>query len=149
MRQASMNSNEPVGMIRKRPYLFMVAAVADYTPAFPQNGKLKKAMLGEKWELTLTQTPDILSTLNKDGVTTIAFKAEMDPTHGLEHAKTLLDQKEVDAVCYNLLSNSGSFGTDSNEIEFITPDHITPLGKADKLTLTAKILDEARKLTDE
>jgi phosphopantothenoylcysteine decarboxylase/phosphopantothenate--cysteine ligase len=75
--------------------------------------------------------------------------AEMDPAHGLEHAKALLDQKEVDAVCYNLLSNSGSFGTDSNEIEIIPPDPITPLGKADKLTLAAKILDEARKLTDE
>ncbi len=127
----------------------MVAAVSDYKPTFPQNGKLKKSMLGETWTLELTQTPDILSSINKDGIRTVAFKAEMDEAHGLENAKALLDAKEVDAVCYNLLSGSDSFGTDSNEIEFITPDHITPLGKADKLTLASKILDEARKLADD
>jgi phosphopantothenoylcysteine decarboxylase/phosphopantothenate--cysteine ligase len=73
----------------------------------------------------------------------------MDSQNGLEHAKTLLDQKEVDAVCYNLLADSSSFGTNTNDISFITPDHITPLGSTDKLTLSGKILDEARKLADD
>ena len=149
MSKASMNSADPRMLIQKTPFLFMVAAVSDYKPTFPQNGKLKKSMLGETWTLELTQTPDILSSINKDGIRTVAFKAEMDEAHGLENAKALLDAKEVDAVCYNLLSGSDSFGTDSNEIEFITPDHITPLGKADKLTLASKILDESRKLADD
>jgi len=144
-----VNSQTYRKKVHKTTFLFMVAAIADYKPKFPQSGKLKKSMLGEVWNLEMVQTPDILSSINKDGIRTVAFKAEMDKAHGLENAKALLDAKEVDAVCYNLLSGSDSFGTDSNEIEFITPDHITPLGKADKLTLASKILDEARKLADD
>ena len=149
MSKASMNSADPRMLIQKTPFLFMAAAVSDYKPKFPQNGKLKKSMLGDSWTLELVQTPDILSSINKDGIRTVAFKAEMDAAHGLENAKALLDKKEVDAVCYNLLSDSSSFGTEENEIEFITPEHITSLGRADKLTLAGKILDEAKQLADD
>jgi len=148
MSKASMNSSEPVHLIQKEPYLFMAAAVADYTPKFPQNGKLKKEMLGERWNLEFTQTEDILSALRKDGIKTIAFKAEMDAQNGLENAKKLLIKKEVDAVCYNLLANSESFGTKDNEITFINKEGITPLGKSDKLTLSEKILTLAKALGD-
>jgi len=149
MSKASMNSADPRMLIQKTPFLFMAAAVSDYQPKFPQNGKLKKSMLGEEWKLELVQTPDILSSINKDGIRTVAFKAEMDAQHGLENAKALLDTKGVDAVCYNLLSDSSSFGTDENEVEFITPEHITSLGRADKLTLAGKILNEAKQLADD
>jgi len=149
MRKASMNSGEALGMIQKTPFLFMAAAVSDFKPKFPQDGKLKKSVLGESWTLELTQTPDILSTINKDGIRTVAFKAEMDEKHGLENAKALLDTKGVDAVCYNLLRNRESFGTEENEVEFITPEHITSLGRSDKLTLAHKILDEAKQLADD
>ena len=146
MSKASMNSGEPVHLIQKEPYLFMAAAVADYTPKFPQGGKLKKSMLGETWALELTQTDDILSSLRKDGIKTIAFKAEMDAENGLENAKKLLRHKGVNAVCYNLLKGSESFGTAENEIIFITPKGETALGKADKLLLSEKILTEAKEL---
>jgi len=149
MSKASMNSSDPRMLIQKTPFLFMVAAVADYRPKFPQKSKLKKASLGESWSLELVQTPDILSSLNKDGIRTVAFKAEMDAEQGLDHAKALLESKEVDAVCYNLLANSESFGTDDNEISFITKNAVIPLGRADKLTLAQKILDEAKVLADD
>jgi len=146
MSKASMNTSEPVHLIQKEPYLFMAAAVADYTPKFPQNGKLKKSMLGETWTLELVQTEDILSSLRKDGIKVIAFKAEMDAQNGLDNAKKLLDEKEVDAVCYNLLSGSESFGTADNEITYISKEGETPLGRADKLTLSEKILTQAKAL---
>ena len=149
MSKASMNSSDPRMLIQKTPYLFMVAAVADYKPKFPQKGKLKKSMLGDTWALELTQTPDILSSLNKDGIRTVAFKAEMDSAEGLENAKALLQQKEVDAVCYNLLEDAKSFGGDENEITFITADETTPLGRADKTTLAQKILDHAKVLAND
>lgn len=149
MSKASMNSSDPRMLIQKTPYLFMVAAVADYKPKFPQKGKLKKSMLGDTWALELTQTPDILSSLNKDGIRTVAFKAEMDSDHGLENAKALLKQKEVDAVCYNLLEDAKSFGGNENEITFITADKTAPLGRADKTTLAQKILDHAKVLADD
>ena len=127
----------------------MVAAVSDFTPKFPQSGKIKKSMIGESWNIELKQTPDILASLNKDGVTTIGFKAEMDPQSGLNSARLLLTQKEVDAVCYNLLQDAGSFGTVDNEITFITTEKEVSLGRADKLTLSFKILEQAEALVDE
>ena len=125
----------------------MVAAVSDFRPKFQQSGKLKKSMLGEEWALELTQTPDILSSLDKTDIKTIAFKAEMDAENGLDAAKALLEQKGADAVCYNLLDNSQSFGTEENEITFITQTEELSLGKADKLTLADRILAEASKLS--
>ncbi len=148
MSKPSMNSTDR-HLIQKEPYLFMVAAVSDFTPKFPQEGKLKKAMIGETWNLELKQTEDILASLDKMDIKTVAFKAEMDAEHGLANAQALLEQKRVDAVCYNLLNNSESFGTSDNEITFITKEKQTPLGKADKLTLSDKILTEAKALLHE
>ena len=146
MSKASMNASDR-HLIQKEPYLFMVAAVADYKPKFPQDGKLKKSMLGESWRVELTQTPDILSSLDKTDIKTIAFKAEMDSKEGLHNAIALLEKKRVDAVCYNLLKDATSFGGDENEITFITKEEQVALGRADKLTLCSKILNEAKKLS--
>ena len=146
MSRASLNSADPRHLIQKIPYLFMVAAVSDYTPKFPQRGKLKKSALGDEWHLELIQTPDILSSLDKFDIHTIAFKAEMDETQALGNAKALLEKKRVDAVCLNTLKGSESFGTDENEITFITKEKIQTLGKADKFKLAQKILDEAKTL---
>jgi len=142
----SMNASDR-HLIQKEPFLFMVAAVADYKPKYPQAGKLKKSMLGESWNVELTQTTDILSKLDKTDIKTVAFKAEMDSQKGLEHAIALLESKGVDAVCYNLLDDAKSFGGKENEITFITKNTQVPLGRADKLTLSGKILEEAKKLS--
>jgi len=149
MSKASMNTSDPIQRIQKEPYLFMVAAVSDFTPKFPQAGKLKKSMIGESWNIELKQTPDILLNLDKMDIKTIAFKAEMDEKNGLASAEELLEKKRVDAVCYNLLHNSESFGTSDNEITFITKEKQTSLGKADKFTLSFKILNEAKALLNE
>ncbi|HQS65763.1 MAG TPA: bifunctional phosphopantothenoylcysteine decarboxylase/phosphopantothenate--cysteine ligase CoaBC [Sulfuricurvum sp.] len=132
----------------KRPFLFMVAAVADFTPKHPKQGKLKKSALGENWQIELEQTSDILSTLLKDreGVTTIAFKAEMDDQEGLNNAKNLLAQKKVDAVCYNLLQDAKSFGGEENSITFITNNDQVDLGRHSKFDLAEKILEQASAL---
>lgn len=148
MSKPSMNSTDR-HLIQKEPYLFMAAAVSDFTPKFPQEGKLKKSMLGESWNIELKQTPDILSSLDKMDIKTIAFKAEMDPENGLANAQALLEAKHVDAVCYNLLNNSDSFGTSDNEITFITKEKTIPLGKTDKLSLSSKILNEAKTLSND
>ncbi len=148
MSKPSLNTSESIQLIQKRPFLFMVGAVADFTPKFPQQGKLKKSMLGENWQIELTQTSDILSTLtqDRDGVTTIAFKAEMDSEEGLNNAKALLLQKEVDAVCYNLLKDAKSFGGEENSITFITKDSMVDLGRHHKFDLAEKIVQQATSL---
>lgn len=149
MSKATMNSSEPIHLIQKRPYLFMAAAVSDFTPKFPQVGKMKKSDIGEEWKIDLKQNPDILTAVNKDGITTIAFKAEMDIEKGFNHAKSLIENKNVDGVCYNLLRDSQSFGTLNNNITFITAKDSLDLGEDSKLNLSFKILDESQKLTHE
>ncbi len=146
MSKASMNASDR-HLIQKEPFLFMVAAVADYSPKYPQKGKLKKSMLGESWNLDLKQTPDILSTLDRTDIKTVGFKAEIDTRDGLNNAINLLIEKNVDAVCYNLLKDATSFGGDENEITFITQDSQVGLGRTKKRILAEKILDEAKKLS--
>ncbi|MDQ7083925.1 MAG: phosphopantothenoylcysteine decarboxylase [Sulfurovum sp.] len=133
----------------RTPYLFMVAAVADYTPESPQKGKLKKASLGKSWQIKLKQTTDILANIDKKHIKTIAFKAEMDSQKGLANATSLLSAKNVDAVCYNLLRDAKSFGGEHNAITFITKEKRYDLGYHSKMTLCDKIIDHAKELLDE
>ena len=144
----SMNNPNPVGMIQKTPYLFMAAAVSDYRPRFPQEGKLKKSTLGERWTLELEQTPDLLHNTVREGIVTVAFKAETDPEKGIENARRLLEEKNVDAVCYNDVGEGRAFGSELNAIRFISHNFETELVTAPKAELAFAILDEAKKLGD-
>ncbi|KIM06902.1 MAG: phosphopantothenoylcysteine decarboxylase [Sulfurovum sp. FS08-3] len=146
MSTTSMNNTEAPRIIMKKPYLFMVAAVADFTPKYPQQGKVKKASIGEEWNISLKETQDILQSINKDNLITVGFKAEMDEHNGLESAKEALASKGVDALCYNLLKDSTSFGTNENAITFVTPNNQVDLPKKSKMKLAFEILDESVKL---
>lgn len=146
MSTTSMNNTEAPRIIMKKPYLFMVAAVADFTPKFPQQGKVKKASIGEEWNITLKETQDVLQSLNKDNLVSVGFKAEMDSERGLQHAIDALQAKGCDAICYNLLKDSSSFGTDENAISFITKDNQVDLPQKSKMELAFEILDESVKL---
>ena len=149
MSKASLNSANPITLIKKRPYLFMAAAVSDYRPKYPQDGKLKKDMLGDEWSLELIKNPDILTSIDKENLVTVAFKAESDEINGVENAQRLLIEKSVNAVCYNHIADSNSFGTEDNEIIFITKDNQIKLPRANKLDISLKILKESEKLSDE
>jgi len=131
-------------LIQKTPYLFMVAAVSDYKPAFFQQGKLKKSILDKKWMLEMVENPDILKTLNKDGIKTVAFKAEMDEKNGLKYATNLLEEKGVDAVVLNILKNSKSFGTDTNSVTLILKDRNIDIPLDDKLNISFSILENLK-----
>lgn len=128
-------------LVQKTPYLFMVAAVSDYTPAFAQQRKLKKANIGQKWDLELKENLNILDSLNKEGIKTVAFKAEMDEENALDEAKKLLN-RGIDAVCLNVLKNSKSFGSDTNAITLLRGEETLDLGSDDKFALALKLLDE-------
>ena len=77
------------------------------------------------------------------------LKQKWIPQEGLNNAIELLGKKRVDAVCYNLLQDATSFGGEENEITFITKEEQVSLGRADKLTLSHKILDAAKKLSND
>jgi phosphopantothenoylcysteine decarboxylase/phosphopantothenate--cysteine ligase len=146
--KATLTRDEPIHLIQKVPFLFMAAAVSDYVPAYPQDGKLKKESLGETWELSLKQNVDILHSLDKEGIKVVGFKAEMDAEHAKSNAVKMLENKGVDAVCLNVLKDASSFGSETNEIEYITKDTSILLLQSDKLSLSFRIISHAKKLSE-
>lgn len=142
----SLIHDEPIALIQKEPYLFMAAAVSDYVPVHPQNGKLKKEMLGEHWNIAMKQNVDLLASCSKEGIKTIAFKAETDPSVATQNAQNLLERKGVNAVCLNIINEGNPFGSDSNRIDFITAEGSVALPTNDKLTLSLQLLDEAARI---
>ena len=144
--KATLVRDEHIHLIQKKPYLFMAAAVSDYIPEFPQDGKLKKEFLGESWELKLKKNVDILDSVDKEGIVTIGFKAEMDEANAVANASKMIDSKNIDAVCLNILKDSSSFGSQTNKVEFITPDKIESIPEADKLSVSFNILEHAKSL---
>ena len=135
-----MDSSTPT-LILKKPFLFMVAAVSDYVPAFPQDGKLKKELIGNSWNLELKQNMDILKSLPKEGIVSIGFKAEMDETTALNSATRMLENKNLDGVCLNILNEENSFGSENNNIELILKNSSYEF-KGTKLEVSLNILEK-------
>lgn len=124
----------------------MVAAVSDFVPTKIQKGKMKKEDMGETFELELAKNIDILSNIKEEGIKKIGFKVETDKQKAIENAKKMLNFKNLDAVCLNVIDEDNSFGSDSNEIEFIDKKRVTTLSKDSKLNISLKILDLAKEL---
>lgn len=122
----------------------MVAAVSDYLPSFPQDGKLKKELIGTSWNLELKQNMDILSSLDKEDLVSIGFKAEMDESSALNNATSMLENKKLDAVCLNILNEENSFGSENNTIELILKNK-SHLVKGSKLEVSLDILENLQK----
>lgn len=135
-----MDNSTPT-LILKKPFLFMVAAVSDYVPAFPQDGKLKKELIGTSWSLELKQNMDILKSLDKEGIISIGFKAEMDETTALNSATRMLENKNLDGVCLNILNKENSFGSENNSIELILKNKTVSF-KGTKLNISLEILEK-------
>jgi phosphopantothenoylcysteine decarboxylase/phosphopantothenate--cysteine ligase len=101
--------------------LLMAAAVADFTPAAPANGKLKKAQR-ERLELVLEPTRDVLSGLaaqRREGQTLVGFAAEHGPD-AVALARGKLTAKHLDAVVVNDISRADiGFDVDANEVTIL------------------------------
>jgi phosphopantothenoylcysteine decarboxylase/phosphopantothenate--cysteine ligase len=102
--------------------LLMAAAVADFRPATPASGKIKKS--GHKrLALELEPTADVLAGLaaeRRDGQTLVGFAAE----HGeqaIESAREKLTAKGLDAIVVNDISRTDiGFDVDANEVTILT-----------------------------
>ena len=146
--KATLMRDEHIHIIQKKPYLFMAAAVSDYIPAFSQEGKLKKEILGETFELSLKQNVDILKSIDKEGINVIGFKAEMDADSAMQNAQNMLKNKNLDAVCLNILKDSSSFGSETNAVEFITDEGINSIATDEKLAVAFEIINNAKSLKE-
>jgi phosphopantothenoylcysteine decarboxylase/phosphopantothenate--cysteine ligase len=144
MSEATLMDNSNQQLIQKKPYFFGVSAVSDFTPTFPQNGKIKKDDIGDNWDLKLKKNIDILNSINKDDIYTIGFKAEMDKEKANNNAASMLTNKKLDGVCLNILDEENSFGSDTNNINLITQNNQDNQINGTKLEVSLAILDELK-----
>jgi phosphopantothenoylcysteine decarboxylase/phosphopantothenate--cysteine ligase len=128
--------------------LLMVAAVADFRPAEPANGKLKKADR-ERLRLELEATPDVLRALaarRQAGQTLVGFAAE----HGagaIDYGRGKLRDKGLDAVVVNDISRSDiGIGADANEVTILTAGDEEHVPRAPKERVAEAVLDAVERL---
>ena len=145
MFELSKEMIEKAKLISKKPYFFGVAAVSDYTPVISQNGKIKKEDMGKNWNLDLKQNIDILNSIDKNGIYTIGFKAEMDKQKAKKNALNMLENKSLDAVCLNILDDKNKFGNNTNKIELLTKNDQIEFEMDDKINISLKLLDQLKK----
>jgi phosphopantothenoylcysteine decarboxylase / phosphopantothenate---cysteine ligase len=97
----------------------MSAAVADFTPANPENRKIKKS--GDGLALELKATKDILAELGKQksgNQKLIGFALETD--NALDNAQKKLNTKNLDLIVLNSLQDKGAgFATATNKVTII------------------------------
>jgi phosphopantothenoylcysteine decarboxylase / phosphopantothenate---cysteine ligase len=137
---ATLMDNSSQQLIQKKPFFFGVAAVSDYIPKFPQDGKLKKDDIGESWNLELKQNIDILRSIDKSDIFTIGFKAETNQDVANTNAKNMLEKKDLDGVCLNIIDENNSFGSSSNNITYITKTTQKEFS-GDKLEVSLQLLE--------
>jgi phosphopantothenoylcysteine decarboxylase/phosphopantothenate--cysteine ligase len=128
----------------------MAAAVADYRPAQPVEGKRPKTE--EVWKLELEPTTDVLAQLgeqDRNGQVLVGFGAESGED-GLARKRRMLTDKNVDLVVYNDVSTPGiGFDAPDNEVTLVTKAGERKLAKASKDEIAAGILDEVERLLKE
>lgn len=129
----------------KKGYFFGASAVSDYAPEFAQKGKLKKASLGKSWSLKLHQTPDLLASIDKKNLFVVGFKAEFDEQNARKNARNMCEEKNLYAVCLNILGKDINFGSDDSVLSVFMGDEEFELSKKPKLDLGFELLQILKK----
>ena len=111
------------------------SAVADYRPANPSAGKLKRAEVGPEMTLTLAENPDVAGetrAVRKTGSVSVGFALETGSL--VENARAKLEAKGFDLIVANEAEEEGAgFDVDTNRVVLLAAD-----GKPEELPLLAK-----------
>ena len=133
--QTAEEMNEAVQARRETAdYVFMAAAVADYTPADPSSTKRKKEDKDEDLALHLRRTPDILKMLGahkRPDQVLIGFALETDDA--LENARHKLEEKNLDWIAVNNPTEEGAGFGPTNRVTLLRRN-----GPAEELPLMPK-----------
>jgi phosphopantothenoylcysteine decarboxylase / phosphopantothenate---cysteine ligase len=128
----------------------MAAAVADYRPTEPIEGK--RAKTAEAWNVELERTVDVLAALGeqeRNGQVLVGFGAEAGKA-GLDRKRRMLTDKHLDLVVYNDVSVPGiGFDSPDNEVTLLTQTGERELPRASKEQIAAGIVDEVERLLEE
>lgn len=131
--------------------LLMAAAVADFRPVSPAEGKIKKAGR-EHLQVELEPTADVIAGLSegrRPDQTLVGFAAE----HGeraVECGQAKLSGKCLDAVVVNDISRPDiGFEVDANEVTILTAGGERHVPRASKTEIAGAILDTVEDLRDD
>ena len=126
--------------------LLMAAAVADFRPSGPTDGKIARAGSGGL-ELRLEETDDVLAGIaraRREDQTLVGFAAE----HGqdaIARARDKLQRKGVDAIVFNDVSRPEiGFDAERNEVTILEAAASTRSGSRDKAEIAEAILAPER-----
>jgi phosphopantothenoylcysteine decarboxylase / phosphopantothenate---cysteine ligase len=123
--------------------LLMAAAPADFRAAAPEDSKIAREA-GDRLELRLEPTPDILATVagrRRDEQVLVGFAAETG-ADAIERARAKLERKAVDAIVFNDVSRAEiGFDSADNEVTVVEPGGEHHLELAPKEDIAEAILD--------
>ena len=124
--------------------LIMAAAPADFRPAEPVAGKIKKS--GELPNLKLAANPDILKSLPRDGRILVGFAAEDRDL--VDRARGKLIDKNLDMVAANQAGGQGgAFAAESNHLWLVFKDGRTEeISPRPKFAAAWTVLDAVKTL---
>lgn len=122
--------------------IIAAAAVADYRPAAPVAGKIRRS--GEPLTLELIPNPDIVAALAEKypAATVVGFAAE--PTSDLTVAREKLARKNLFAIAANDVSDpSIGFDADDNALQLVLKDGtVRESGRRGKLAIARWLLEQ-------
>lgn len=121
------------------------AAVSDFRPRAASERKLKKGADDEALaHIELVENPDILASCGaakREGQVVVGFAAETNDVIG--NARSKLSRKKADFIVANDVSRGRGFGTDSDEVTFVSASGEEHLPEMSKRELADRILDKA------
>ncbi len=123
--------------------VLMAAAVADYRPARPSAGKMKRGAGAVRLELT--PNPDILAGLaarRKPGQTFVGFALET--SRGVANARAKLRAKGLDLIVLN--SPRAGIGGETNRVTLVEPTRAVALPELPKREVAERVLERALEL---
>lgn len=130
---------------KEQDIIIKAAAVADYTPAYTAEDKIKKSEGSSVLELERTQ--DILGSLGaakaKGEIHAFLCGFSMETKNMLENSRKKLDKKKIDMIAANNLKEKGAgFATDTNLLTLITQENVKELPLISKEEAANLLLDE-------
>ncbi|MFB3904442.1 MAG: bifunctional phosphopantothenoylcysteine decarboxylase/phosphopantothenate--cysteine ligase CoaBC [Acidobacteriota bacterium] len=125
--------------------LVMAAAVSDYQPAEPVEGKIKKDC--RPLQLALVPTPDILKMLGQQKQAQILVGFAAESSNLREYALRKLQEKRLDLiVANNIAGPDAPFGSDFNRVIFLAPDGEEELPVLSKKEVAGRLWDRIESL---
>lgn len=130
---------------KEQDIIIKAAAVADYTPAYTAEDKIKKSEGSSVLELERTQ--DILGSLGeakaKGEIHAFLCGFSMETKNMLENSRKKLDKKKIDMIAANNLKEKGAgFATDTNLLTLITEENVKELPLISKEEAANLLLNE-------